>query len=548
MPSRVRHAILSFRPPSTGARPAPPAGPATSCLRPTGKRVAGELPDETFLALAGEAAALGVSPVNITGGEPLLKAELVLEMTRRLKAAGCSVHLLTNAELVTEQLASELREAGVVSAQVSLDGASAETHDRLRGKAGSYAAALRGIERLRAAGVFVNTATVVSRANYPEREAIRALASRVADAVKISPQLPIGRGASPGMLLSPDEEAEVRLLTARQEDGSLAYSFMPRDRCSIGSVPVVTPDGCVFPCMLSVHPGLRLGRYPRDSLAGVWRRSRLLRRLRAVSVEELEPCSACERRYFCGGGCRASAYFSTGSFAARDPARCAVNARIFKALLERGDEATRGLAERCRAAAVKAVPGRRGRRGAGYGGVAPGGGAAGAGLSRLRPWLYMWRAAGLCPAARVAAPRASFPARPQPVSRPPGPGGFRLQDARAASRGTAGAVSEPQVQIAGVLVVHDRPLRAVLLDVVLAVGECLLHRDHAVPIGVGLALDHALLDQEVGIEPVLNGLRLVGVAGLAAGHGVDLVRAGDARVVHPAAEAGVERDPHVGRL
>ncbi len=316
------------------------------CLRPTGKKMAGELSDEDFLALTDEAVALGVTPVNITGGEPLLKTPLVLEMASRLRKAGLHAHLLTNALLVTPSLARELRDAGVESAQVSLDSANPETHDRIRGKAGAHAGALKGIANLRAAGIIVNTATVLNRHNWAERNETWALARKVADWCKVSAQLPLGRGRNDD-LLGLKEQIEARMMTLRQPDGRLRNLFTPRDRCSIGTSPVVAPDGTIYPCMLSALEGLELGRYPGDTLVGIWRDSTLLRDLRSLNVNELDGCRDCEGRYFCGGGCRADAYAATGSYRKRDRTRCPVNRVLFRALLEKGDEMTQILVRRC---------------------------------------------------------------------------------------------------------------------------------------------------------------------------------------------------------
>ncbi len=326
------------------------------CLRPTGPTASGELPDSVFLDLVDEAAGLGVSPVNITGGEPLLRTPLVLEMARRLHARGAHVHLLTNALLVTDQLARELRAAGVENAQVSLDSVDPERHDLLRGRKGAHAGALAGIKRLREAGIRVNTATVINRHNWNERNEIIALARSVADWCKISTQLPLERGVNDD-LLGPREAADCRLLLTRGSDGTVCMPFVPRDRCSIGTSPVIAPDGTIYPCMLGAHRGLELGVYPRDTLAAVWRDQGSgacrLSDLRSVNVEELDGCRQCEARYFCAGGCRASAFAATGSYRGRDPVRCPTNKIIFRAILTEGDATTKDLARRCLGATQK---------------------------------------------------------------------------------------------------------------------------------------------------------------------------------------------------
>jgi MoaA/NifB/PqqE/SkfB family radical SAM enzyme len=90
---------------------------------------------------------LGVLGVGITGGEPLLRSDtvdLIAHGTRR----GLLMHLNTNGTLVTPKLARRLKEAGLASVNLSLDGPDAETHDRLRGRQGSFDHVMRAAARL----------------------------------------------------------------------------------------------------------------------------------------------------------------------------------------------------------------------------------------------------------------------------------------------------------------------------------------------------------------------------------------------------------------
>jgi MoaA/NifB/PqqE/SkfB family radical SAM enzyme len=90
---------------------------------------------------------LGVLGVGLTGGEPLLRedtVDLVSHGTRR----GLLMHLNTNGTLVTEEKARALADAGLASVNLSLDGPDALTHDRLRGRPGSFARVLRAAARL----------------------------------------------------------------------------------------------------------------------------------------------------------------------------------------------------------------------------------------------------------------------------------------------------------------------------------------------------------------------------------------------------------------
>ena len=80
---------------------------------------------------------LGIISVTLTGGEPLLRTDLV-EIVRKCAALGYDdVTLLTNGVLLTANRAEELLEAGVTTVNISLDGIE-KIHDEIRGLKGVF--------------------------------------------------------------------------------------------------------------------------------------------------------------------------------------------------------------------------------------------------------------------------------------------------------------------------------------------------------------------------------------------------------------------------
>ena len=101
-----------------------------------------------------EAAAMGVKDYYITGGEPFISKELEALIERILQQGPVTV--LTNGTLITEaraQRLADIRDASLYSVEfrVSIDGFNAEENDAIRGD-GSFEKAMRGVERLVAAG------------------------------------------------------------------------------------------------------------------------------------------------------------------------------------------------------------------------------------------------------------------------------------------------------------------------------------------------------------------------------------------------------------
>jgi MoaA/NifB/PqqE/SkfB family radical SAM enzyme len=104
---------------------------------------------------------MGVCWLGFTGGEPLLNKDIV-EIIRSV-GDNCAVKLFTTGYNLTEQLALELKEAGLLYASVSLDHWEEEEHDRIRGYKGAFQTALRAIDIFKSIGVHVSVSSVISK-------------------------------------------------------------------------------------------------------------------------------------------------------------------------------------------------------------------------------------------------------------------------------------------------------------------------------------------------------------------------------------------------
>ncbi|HEY6923962.1 MAG TPA: radical SAM protein, partial [Steroidobacteraceae bacterium] len=93
----------------------------------------------------------GVPYLSFSGGEPTLHP-LFFQMVELVCEHGTQLKIETNAHSLTPQVCEQLKTLGVKAVQVSLDGASQETFNRMRVR-GSFALAIEGIRNLRAAGV-----------------------------------------------------------------------------------------------------------------------------------------------------------------------------------------------------------------------------------------------------------------------------------------------------------------------------------------------------------------------------------------------------------
>ena len=89
----------------------------------------------------------GVKEINLCGGEPLI-SEIIFEIIDFAKASGLKVILTTNGTLITENLARKLIQSKIDIITISVDGAKALTHDKIRAQAGSFDKIMQGIKHL----------------------------------------------------------------------------------------------------------------------------------------------------------------------------------------------------------------------------------------------------------------------------------------------------------------------------------------------------------------------------------------------------------------
>lgn len=125
-----------------------------------------ELTREQGLALIDDLDAFGVPVILFSGGEPLMRPDLV-ELAKHAVSKGMRAVISTNGTLITPKKAKELKNIGLSYVGVSLDGMEA-VNDRFRGKKGAFQDALAGIRNCQEAGLKVGLRFTINRMNVSE--------------------------------------------------------------------------------------------------------------------------------------------------------------------------------------------------------------------------------------------------------------------------------------------------------------------------------------------------------------------------------------------
>src|SRR5687768_11504324 len=139
------------------------------CLSSSGRRDPRELSFEECCAVIDELERMQVFYVNIGGGEPTVRKDF-WEIVEYATAHHVGVKFSTNGSRIDAERAEWLRGSEYVDVQISLDGATAEVNDRVRG-VGSYATAMRALELL--AGTDAKLSVVVTRENAGQLDAFK---------------------------------------------------------------------------------------------------------------------------------------------------------------------------------------------------------------------------------------------------------------------------------------------------------------------------------------------------------------------------------------
>lgn len=125
-----------------------------------------ELNHEQGLSLIDDMAAFGVPVVLFSGGEPLMRPDLV-ELADYAVSKGMRAVISTNGTLISKDKAKELKEVGLSYVGVSLDGME-EINDRFRGRKGAFKDAMAGIMNCQEAGLKVGLRFTINRMNTAE--------------------------------------------------------------------------------------------------------------------------------------------------------------------------------------------------------------------------------------------------------------------------------------------------------------------------------------------------------------------------------------------
>ncbi|MCW4353605.1 mycofactocin radical SAM maturase [Hoyosella sp. YIM 151337] len=295
----------------------------THCLSASGKRDPRELTTAECKAVIDELERMQVFYVNIGGGEPTVRPDF-WELLDYAIDHHVGVKFSTNGVRITPSRARQLAATDYVDIQISIDGATADVNDAVRGP-GSFDTAMRAMQNLADAGFNgFKISVVMTRHNVAQLDDFKAIADRFGAQLRITRLRPSGRGADVWDDLHPTSAQQLKIYEWLLDHGAdvltgdsffhlnaLGSSPLPGlNLCGAGRVVcLIDPVGDVYACPFAIHSEFHAGNVRTEGgFAAVWQTAPLFQTLRQPQTGGA--CASCPAFDSCQGGCMAAKFFT----------------------------------------------------------------------------------------------------------------------------------------------------------------------------------------------------------------------------------------------
>ena len=310
-----------------------------------------ELTTEEGKRLIDQIAELDVPIFVMTGGDPIKRPD-VFELIRYATSRGVHAALTPSATpLLTRDVIFRLKEAGLARLAISLDGATAEVHEAVRGVQGAYARTLDAVRWANEAGLPIQVHTTVSRHNASDLDSLAIMLQEMKIVMwSVFFLVPLGRGKNEDVLTGSEFEAvfaklyelskkvtfQVKtteamhyrryLLQQRAKDHAQHVAEHPgtAEAKAVGWATKRVNDGRGFVFVSHIGKVYPSGFLPLEGgdvrlqpLGEIYRESPVFKQLRDLSQLKGK-CGACEFKEICGGS-RARAYAVSGDLLGEEP-------------------------------------------------------------------------------------------------------------------------------------------------------------------------------------------------------------------------------------
>lgn len=281
-----------------------------------------ELSTNQWKDIISQAAKMGVLQIHFSGGEPMVRADLV-DLITHAAQLNLYTNLVTSGIFLTREKLNGMANAGLDHIQLSFQDIEAEEADRLSGIKQTQSRKLQAAQLIKEAGFPLTLNFVIQRNNIERIEGMLALAAQLgARRVEIAHTQYYGWALKNRKALLPNKDqirqAEKTVEQARElYKSSMVIDHVTPDYYTDIPKPCmggwgqrfinITPTGRVLPCHAAeTIPDVPFPTIKENNLEHIWSKATLFQLFRGTEWMK-EPCVSCDRKTIDWGGCRCQA-------------------------------------------------------------------------------------------------------------------------------------------------------------------------------------------------------------------------------------------------
>lgn len=284
-----------------------------------------ELTTKEWNTITNELSDLGCKLITLLGGEPFLRKDWY-EISQTILDYKIRLTLISNGFLINKKTIYKLRRLEPYAIAISIDGSTAQTHDYIRQKKGSFKKSLTALSLLRNAEIPTTVITTVNKLNFKQLPELRSILVNNGIAWQLQIAAPIGRFPKK-LMLSKSEYYSVALFIASSRKkysikelpivGAHSFGYFSQllpninitpgwNGCQAGITAIgIQSNGNVKGC-LSLPDEFIQGTIKEKNISDLWNDPKFCSYNRQVRNEDMNgECTDCKYRKKCKGGCLA---------------------------------------------------------------------------------------------------------------------------------------------------------------------------------------------------------------------------------------------------
>jgi AdoMet-dependent heme synthase len=273
--------------------------------------------------------------VTFTGGEFFVRSD-ALEIIEYAGKLHFVIDILSNGSLINQEIVNVLTSCSVRRVQISIYGATSETHDAITCLPGSFQKTIKGIELLRESGIKVEIAFPLMNKNFHDRYLVKDFAKSMNCLISPSHMITARNDGSKDTFSLRLNDNQLREFLKDKELSGLYAGRKPfQDHefyfgfsdifeaapCYSGfNSCAITPSGKVLPCNQLLY---EVGDLKKQTFSEIWHNSSQLKYLRRLTLRNLKECASCKLLYSCAR-CPGLAFLEGGNLLGPSPENCRV--------------------------------------------------------------------------------------------------------------------------------------------------------------------------------------------------------------------------------